>query len=301
MYTVAAFYKFSPLSADRAPWLRAETEAVCRDNHVRGLILLGTEGINATVCGTPDAVTDLLGFLQSVPEIGVFDARLSESPFPVFDRLKVEVRDEIVTLKRPDIVPNADTDGSHLSPQAWHDALTTGTGYLLLDTRNGFEVAIGAFRGAVDPKTRDFADLQTWVQEQSIPRDTPVLMYCTGGIRCEKAAILLRQEGFGSVRQLQGGILNYLETFGDTGAFDGECFVFDKRVAVDAALNPSRTYTLCPFCGDPASAAVTCARCGKSGVLCGGCAGREPSACGQDCAYHLSFAAFASAKMNTKK
>jgi len=288
MFHVAAFYKFCPLDPATLADRRVAVQAFCADRAICGLFLLGTEGMNATVCGGESAIAELLAYLQSDPEIGTLAVKHSTSETQAFDRLKVEIRAEIVSVGRPDIVPTPETDPSHLSPQVWHERITSGEEVILLDTRNDFEVGIGAFPGAVNPHTTDFAQFPNWVRESELPKDKPVLMYCTGGIRCEKAALVMREAGYENVYQLDGGILNYLEAFPE-GAFDGECFVFDRRVAVDRNLRPTATYTICPLCGDPGKETITCEQCGKPGIVCARCndtPGRR--VCSQNCEYHFS-------------
>ncbi|MBC8140308.1 MAG: hypothetical protein H7Y38_02575 [Armatimonadetes bacterium] len=288
MFHVAAFYKFCPLPADTLPDRRSAVQTFCAERGICGLFLLGTEGVNATVCGSEEAIADFLAYLQSRTEIGTLAVKRGTCDTQAFDRLKVESRAEIVSSGRPDIVPAPNADPSHLSPKQWHELLTGDADYTLIDTRNDFEVGIGAFPGAVNPHTTDFAQFPDWVRESELPKNKPVLMYCTGGIRCEKAALVMREAGYENVYQLDGGILNYLEAYPD-GQFDGECFVFDRRVAVDQHLQPTTVYTICPLCGDPGKEAITCKQCGKPGIVCRKCAdtaGRR--VCSQNCEYHLS-------------
>ncbi len=289
MFTVFAFYKFNRIEPERVGALRERIYAFCAGREIRGLFLLGTEGCNATMAGLPDAMRELRTFLEALPEIGAFSPKISESEEPVFDRLKVEVRPEIVTLNRPDLFPNPD-DASHLSPAEWHRTLTASDGedFVLLDTRNAYETEVGTFRDAVDPQLEQFSDFPAFVANQDIPKDKKILMYCTGGIRCEKALIYMNREGYRNVFQLDGGILNYLEQYPD-GAFEGECFVFDRRIAVDRELKPTRQWTLCPLCGDPAKESVVCGNCGKEGIICRKCASNPAlRVCSQNCEYHFA-------------
>jgi len=160
--------------------------------------------------------------------------------------------------------------------------------YLLLDTRNTYETGVGAFRGAIDSCTANFAEFPDFVRRQGIAKDARVLMYCTGGIHCEKAARVMRQDGYTNVSQLSGGILGYLKQYPD-GEFEGECFVFDRRIAVDRDLKPTSTYTVCPLCGDPAKEKVTCGHCGKPGIVCRACAATPAlRVCSQNCEYHFA-------------
>ncbi|MBC7808387.1 MAG: hypothetical protein H7145_19815 [Akkermansiaceae bacterium] len=287
MFTVAALYKFIRIEPARVGVLRESIYAFCAERNIRGLFLLGTEGCNATMAGAPDAMQELLAFLRSQPEIGALSPKISDSDSQPFDRLKVEERQEIVTLNRPDIFPEPG-DSNHLSPAEWHQTLTSGGDFLLLDTRNAYETEVGVFRNAIDPQLEQFSDFPEFVKTQDIPKDKKILMYCTGGIRCEKALVYMNREGYQNVYQLDGGILNYLEQYPD-GEFEGECFVFDRRIAVDRELKPTRQWTLCPLCGDPAKESVVCGNCGKEGVICRKCASNPLlRVCSQNCEYHFA-------------
>lgn len=287
MFQVIAFYKFRRIEPARASELRESIRAFCAERGIRGLFLIGVEGCNATMAGLPTATRQLLDFLQAAPEIGALSPKISESDTQPFDRLKVEERQEIVTLNRPDIFPEPGDD-SHLSPDEWHRTLHSDEEFLLIDTRNAYETEVGKFRGTIDPQLEQFSDFPEFVKNQDIPKDKKILMYCTGGIRCEKALVYMKQEGYRNVFQLDGGILNYMEQYPD-GAFEGECFVFDRRIAVDRDLKPTRQWTLCPLCGDPAKESVVCGNCGKDGIVCRKCAANPAlRVCSQNCEYHFA-------------
>ncbi|MDX1933524.1 MAG: rhodanese-like domain-containing protein [Capsulimonadales bacterium] len=286
MFQVAALYKFCPIPPERLPILRQETLDYCAASGIRGLLLLSVEGVNATMAGLPAAMDDFLTWLQAVPEIGELTVKFSRADSWPFEKLKVDLREEIVALKRPDIVPPSGNN-YHLSPEEWHAFLNSDRDFLLIDTRNTYESDIGKFRGAITPPLANFSDFPEYVRQADIPRDRTILMYCTGGIRCEKALIFLQQEGYRNVFQLDGGILNYLEKYPD-GAWEGECFVFDERIAVDNHLQPTRRYRRCPHCGDPATESVLCAFCGANGYNCSRCAVRsEAATCSKNCAYQF--------------
>jgi UPF0176 protein len=188
----------------------------------------------------------------------------STAPRAVFGKWSVKRKPELITFKQEGVAPAGKRN--HLAPSAWK-AMLSRDDVVVLDTRNTYESAIGTFRDAVAPDIRHFSEFPDAVRAAGIPKDKTVLLYCTGGIRCEKAVIAMEQQGYRNVYQLEGGILAYLEQFPDD-AFDGECFVFDERVAVDQRLQPSNTYRLCAECGDPAASDV-----------CGKCADEEPAAC----------------------
>ncbi|MBC8138372.1 MAG: hypothetical protein H8F28_21040, partial [Fibrella sp.] len=287
MFQVIAFYKFCRIEPTHVSVLREAIHDFCTARDLRGLFLLGTEGCNATMAGLPVATQELLTFLQSLPEIGMLAPKISGSDSQPFDRLKVEERAEIVTLNRPDIFPEGH-DTNHLSPAEWHQTLTSGDDFLLLDTRNAYETEVGTFRNTIDLQLEQFSDFPAFIQNQDLPKDKKILMYCTGGIRCEKAVVFMKQEGYQNVFQLDGGILNYLEHYPD-GEFEGECFVFDRRIAVDRELKPTSQWTLCPLCGDPAKESVVCGNCGKEGTICRKCnANPALRVCSQNCEYHFA-------------
>lgn len=285
MFSVTALYKFAPVSPIRIEPVRDEITTFCEENDIRGLMLLSIEGVNATMSGSAESISALKSFLQAIPELGTINFKDSFSKIQPFKRLKIDVREEIVTLKRPDIFPTVTTN-HHLSPQEWHAVLTSEEDFVLIDTRNVYETEIGMFQGAVDPKTKHFSEFPEYVRSQDIPKDKKVLMYCTGGIRCEKALVFMQQEGYENVFQLEGGILNYLKEFPD-GEYKGECFIFDHRVALDANLEPTTVYSLCPHCGDPGKESIRCIVCDADGVICRHC---KPTAhlntCSKNCAHH---------------
>ena len=245
---ITAYYQFTPLATADQQHLKTTLEGLAEVHGLRGLCLVGPEGINLTASGEAPAIDALKALLtrQVNARLSLFkDAHAERHPFQNF---KVKLRAEIVTLGRPDLRPV--DRGRHLSPRAWHAALKNPDA-LVLDTRNDYEVALGKFRGAVDFDTREFREFPERARAAGIAKDKPILMYCTGGIRCEKAILELEEQGFTDVHQLDGGILNYLNEYPHQ-EFEGECFVFDYRVAVDQELKPTRSYTLCPHCGQPA-------------------------------------------------
>ncbi|MFK8014930.1 MAG: rhodanese-related sulfurtransferase [Gammaproteobacteria bacterium] len=264
----AAFYRFVDLPDFRE--LRAPVRAACERHHILGTILLAREGINGTIAGAPDSVRALFAQLAQdsrLADLEIKEASVSEPPFY---RLKVRLKKEIVTLNVEGVDPVTQA-GEYVEPRDWN-ALLDDPDVTVIDTRNDYEVALGTFDGAVDPQTRSFGELPQWLDEQTgITSDTRVAMFCTGGIRCEKSTALLRSRGVKQVYHLRGGILNYLEKIEpQDNRFDGHCFVFDERVAVDADLRPG-PYTLCRACRIPLSTTdilspdfvegVSCARC----------------------------------------
>lgn len=249
--TVSTFYKF--VSVADPPALKHELASYCCARAIKGTILVAPEGINATVSGRDESVRGLLAHLRADPR---FEGLVSKESFAdghPFGRLKVRLKREIVTLKAPEADPTSKV-GTYVKPEDWN-ALIARDDVVLIDTRNDYEVAIGTFEGAVDPGTRVFSEFPAFVSSQLDPAKTPkVAMFCTGGIRCEKASAYMLAHGFGEVYHLEGGILKYLETIPpEQSLWRGECFVFDERVSLDHGVVPG-THRLCPNCGAPVAA-----------------------------------------------
>jgi UPF0176 protein len=266
---VATFYRFAALTGIEA--LRRELLAMATDLGLRGTILLAAEGVNGTLCGPDAAVRALLDRLRQVPGLEPLSASNSFAPGPVFQRLKVTCRRELVSLGQGELRPYLDAAvGIPVPPPQWN-GLIADPRTLLIDTRNAYEVAIGSFPGAIDPATASFRDFPAWVEHTLRPlveRRQPraIALFCTGGIRCEKATAHLLQQGFTGVHQLQGGILRYLaEMPSERSRWRGECFVFDERVALRHGLEPGE-HRPCPACGWPlpglARQGSTCPHCG---------------------------------------
>jgi UPF0176 protein len=251
------------------------------DRSMLGLILLAPEGINATVAGESHSIEAFKKFVRSL--IGLSDLRFKDSDSSVrpFRRLTVDLRTEIVGLKRPDLAPESD-ENHHLSPAEWHEWLTSDREKIVIDTRNKYETLAGTFKGATAPGFNTFADWSSYLDQADLPTDRPVLMYCTGGIRCEKAILEMTARGFQQVYQLRDGILGYLAEYPDS-EFEGECFVFDDRVTVGQDLKPTGNFGICPGCGLTASKRVSCEWCGKEFFQCSECESARPAVCGKTC------------------
>ncbi len=280
MIEITSFYRFNPLTTETQDNMRAELEALSERTGLRGLVLLGPEGINSTCSGSADAIAELKALVARVGVNEFKDSCAEKHPFNVF---RIKIKDEIVTLGQPGVVPESERN-AHLSPEEWHQALQDPD-VVVLDTRNDYEVDIGKFKNAIDFRTQEFGEFPKALSESGIDRSKKVLMYCTGGIRCEKAILEARKQGFGNVFQLQGGILNYLEKFPNQ-EFEGECFVFDYRVAVDQRLQPTQKYGLCPHCGQPSNVPISCAQCGSEMEICPRCRDAKIDTCSKNCAHH---------------
>ena len=275
MVTVAAFYRFTPFADPRA--LRAPLLRACAAADVRGTVLLAPEGINGTVAGPSDGVAAVLAHITALPGCEGLVPRLSAAETQPFGKAKVRVKREIVTMGQPGLDPRAGT-GRYVAPSDWN-AVATDPDTVVIDTRNAYEVAIGTFRGAVDPGTRAFGDFPAWWDANAgALGGKRIAMFCTGGIRCEKATAFLRARGVADVVHLQGGILNYLETVpAAESLWEGSCFVFDDRVSVGPGLVPG-DHVLCHACREPLERRDTARPEYEEGVQCHRCVDRYDAA-----------------------
>jgi UPF0176 protein len=232
----------------------------CQVQGIKGTILLAAEGINGTIAGSRQAIDAVLGFLQADPRFADLEHKESQADFPPFDRLKVRLKKEIVTLGIPEVDPNEQV-GTYVHPRDWNE-LINDPDVVVIDTRNDYEVDIGTFKGAKNPHTDSFRQFPDYVRRHLNPtQHKKVAMFCTGGIRCEKASSYLLSQGFQEVYHLKGGILKYLEEVPpEISHWQGECFVFDQRVAVKHGLEEG-THILCHSCGHPIAEEGKCPRC----------------------------------------
>lgn len=252
MFSVAAFYRF--VRIDDILLLRREIRAFGATlPGMCGTILLAPEGINATIAAEPEALDRMIAFLDERFGICAGDVKYSTSEEKPFNRFKVRPKKEIITMRCAEADPTQRV-GHYVAPAEWN-ALLDDPDVLVIDTRNDYETHVGTFEGAVDPRLHTFTDFADYVEANLDPqRHKKVAMYCTGGIRCEKASAYMLARGFENVFHLRGGILKYLEDVpADESKWRGECFVFDKRVAVGQALQES-DWTMCFGCRAPLSA-----------------------------------------------
>ena len=268
MFAVAALYRFTPLLDCAA--LVAPLAATARANGIKGTLLLAREGINGTLAGPAAGMEVMLAALRALPGCSALEAKHSTAATMPFHRLKVRVKQEIVTMGQPDIDPTS--AGTYVAPEDWNDFICQ-PGTLLIDTRNDYEVAIGSFAGAIDPQTPSFRDFPAWfaANRDAIAAAPRVAMFCTGGIRCEKSTAFLKAQGVKDVHHLHGGILKYLETVPpEDSLWQGECFVFDERVSVGHALAPG-THQLCRACRRPVSPDDRASPLFEAGISCPAC------------------------------
>jgi len=245
---VAAFYKFTPLT-DSAR-LQAEVSAAARAATARGTVLIAPEGINGTVAGERKSIDTLMASLKTLPGCQDLTWKESTAPTNPFHRMKVKLKKEIVTMGVNDIEPHKSRE-RYVSPHEWNDVITDPD-TIVIDARNDYEVSIGTFEDAVNPKTTSFREFPEWFRQFRAENNIKkVAMFCTGGIRCEKSTAFLRSEGLEDVVHLEGGILKYLETVSEEESlWRGECFVFDQRVSVGHDLAPG-SYDQCHACRRP--------------------------------------------------
>jgi UPF0176 protein len=242
-YKVAAFYQFAALPDFRE--LREPLRAVCADLELKGSVLLAHEGINGTLAGSAEAIGELINKLCGSDlfggRLGNLELKFSQASAMPFQRLKIRLKKEIVTLGDPDVDPTRQV-GIYVDPADWNDLVATAD-TLLIDTRNDFEVAMGTFAGAVDPGIKSFGQFKEFAARHLDPqKHRRIAMFCTGGIRCEKASSYLLARGFAEVYHLKGGILKYLEGVPEAESrWRGECFVFDERIALGQGLRERRT------------------------------------------------------------
>ena len=249
-YVVAALYRFQKF--DNPAGLRTRVWDMCAAADVRGTLLLASEGINGTIAGTRSGIDAVLAGLRTLPGCDALEWKESHAEEMPFLRLRVRLKKEIVTIGLPEVDPT-ETVGTYVAPKDWN-ALVDDPDVVMIDTRNDYEVAIGSFRGAEDPETASFRDFPNWWQDNKDRFDGKrVAMFCTGGIRCEKASSYLLGEGVEEVFHLKGGILKYLEEVPEAQSrWDGACFVFDQRVAVEHGLRKS-DFEMCFACRRPVS------------------------------------------------
>ena len=265
-FSVLAFYQF----IERKDLSEVESllKKRCVFSKIKGTILLSAEGINGTVSGSEKSISELSSYLK---EIGYYDLnqKISYAEFLPFPRLKVRIKKEIVTFKEEVDVMN--NKGEYVAPEKWNE-LINDPELVLIDVRNDFEVQMGSFENAKNPDTKSFTDFKKYAEENLLNnKDTKVAMFCTGGIRCEKASSYLVGKGMKNVYQLKGGILGYLEKIDERGSkWNGECFVFDRRVSLKTGLQEG-TYKICSGCRNPINDMDRKSKFFEEGVSCKNC------------------------------
>ena len=271
MYSVAALYKFSPVVDPEATQKLLKKQLL---NHkIFGTILVGYEGLNGTISGDQANILIALNCIKDLEGFDDIDIKFSESKDNPFLRLKVKLKDEIVTIGNPSINPNTQA-GNYVDASDWNN-LIKNEDVLLIDVRNDYECSIGTFNNSVNPKTKTFKDFPKWVDSQDFSEvdknSKKVAMFCTGGIRCEKASSYMKNEGFNDVYHLKGGILKYFESVDeDNSLWNGECFVFDDRVSVKQDLSVG-SYDMCHGCRLPITDLDKDSNKYQKGISCPSC------------------------------
>jgi UPF0176 protein len=267
---VAALYRFANFT--QPEMLQPQIAAWCAEHGLKGTILVATEGVNGTVAGTEAGIDSVVAHLRTLPGCAELDVKYSHANEMPFYRMKVRLKKEIVTLGVDGIDPKREV-GTYVQPEDWN-ALISDPDTVLIDTRNDYEVAIGTFEGAVDPRTKSFSEFPEWFRahrDELAAGKTKFAMFCTGGIRCEKSTAFLKAEGVDEVYHLEGGILRYLENIPEAESkWQGECFVFDERVSVKHGLELGEM-ELCHACRRPISQEDKASAHFIEGVACPAC------------------------------
>ena len=245
---VYTFYRFKDLKHIRH--IKNELDRSTKNKLIYGTILIAKEGINGTLSGPKKELELLITNLKKILKIKKLSIKVSKNQFIPFYRLKIRLKKEIVTIGDQSIKPGK-ISGKHVSPKDW-DKIINDRDYLIIDTRNKYEISIGTFKNSCNPMTKSFRDFPDYIQSLNVDKKQPIAMFCTGGIRCEKASSYLIKNGFKDVSQLDGGILNYLEYKKNKkkNTWIGECFVFDNRVSVNNDLDKG-THDQCYGCRHP--------------------------------------------------
>jgi UPF0176 protein len=274
--TIVSFYKFTPIAEPHD--LKKSLKSLCLNLKLQGTIIIAGEGINGMVAGPGEGIESLMAFLKADSRFQDVVFKLSYHQGSSFRRMLVKVKKQCITLR--ETVDPCKESGARLSPQELKQWFDEGKEMILVDTRNDYEVAIGTFKGAIDPKLKCFDEFPQWLTSNlNEAKDRPIVTFCTGGIRCEKATAYMLQQGFREVYQLDGGIISYLEQTKDLAEdnhWEGECVVFDKRIAIDKELNPSR-HQHCFVCLTRLSAKNIAATPYPAGQACAPCAAHMDS------------------------
>tara|TARA_R110001599_G_scaffold24835_7_gene89488 strand:- start:14106 stop:15071 length:966 start_codon:yes stop_codon:yes gene_type:complete len=253
MYEVILYYYFNKI--EHPEQFAKQHKLYCKDLGIKGRIYISSEGINGTAAGTPEQMAQYKADLRAIPGFENTEFKTDESDYIPFSKLICKTREEIVSLHVDGVDPK--DGGNHLSPAEWRRVMEEED-HVMIDVRNNYESKIGHFKGALKPDVENFFDFPQWLEEAEIPKDKKVLMYCTGGIRCEKFSVLMKEQGWDDVNQLHGGILRYAKE--EEGKhFEGKCFVFDDRLVVPVNPKDLAPIAKCEITGKPADTYVNCA------------------------------------------
>ncbi|NNE93199.1 MAG: rhodanese-related sulfurtransferase [Verrucomicrobiales bacterium] len=283
-FRVLLYYRYVEI-AEPEEYASAHRE-LCESLELNGRILIGKEGINGTVSGTVEQTNRYIEAMNSDPKTSEMDFKIDPCDGHVFPKLSIKIRDEIVTLGREDLNPNEIT-GNRLSPREFFEAMQEENA-IVIDGRNNYESDIGRFKGAVCPDVENFRDFPDWLAEHTESlKGKKILTYCTGGIRCEKLSGLIRESGFDDVAQLDGGIINYSHDPETQGRdFEGLCYVFDERVAVEVNHTDTREIvSTCKHCGEKCARYRNCGwpKCNAQTFICEACEKSFGKFCSVEC------------------
>ena len=265
---VYTFYRFKVL--DKIKYFKYELDNFSKIRLIYGTILIAKEGINGTISGNKNDLQEFIAYLKKLVKIRKLSIKISENQFIPFYRLKIRLKKEIVTIGDKSIKPES-FSGKLISPKYW-DKIINDKDYLIIDTRNEYEINIGTFKNSINPKTKSFREFPNFIEKKEIRKDQKIAMFCTGGIRCEKGSSLLIKNGFKNVYQLDGGILNYLEFKKNKkkSTWIGECFVFDNRVSINNKLQKG-SFEQCYGCRSPITKKDMQLKSYKKGATCRHC------------------------------
>ena len=255
-YKIVSLYSFFPFQENLILDLKNKLLEIENENDLSGLLIFANEGINGTICAGDKVIEIVMNLLKKYTDTQKLNIKVNFSKKKVFKKLKIKIKKEIVTMGFPELNPSKDT-GTYVDSIDWNK-LIKNQNTILIDTRNHYEVSIGTFQNSINPNTKNFREFPKWVDNHldshiENKESTNIAMFCTGGIRCEKATSLLKKKGYKNIYHLQGGILQYLADLpNENNLFEGECFVFDKRVTLDHELKKG-SYSICHACGMPVS------------------------------------------------
>ena len=281
-YRIILYYQFFPVSSPEA-WVDEQKE-LCRSLSLLGRVYISEEGINGTLSGTPAHIEKYKKALREVDGLGDVEFKEDACDRIPFSRLSVKYRPEIVSLRVQDRLDPVTDGGKRLSPKEWRRTIECEDDYVMIDVRNNYESQIGHFKDALRPDVENFYDFPQWLDEAGISRDKKILMYCTGGIRCEKFSVLMKKKGYHDVNQLHGGILKYAREEGGRH-FRGKCFVFDDRLVVPVNPEYEDPISRCEITGDPCDMYLNCANmeCNRLFICSEKGAGLMEGCCSETC------------------
>jgi len=255
-YKIVSLYSFFPFQENLIIDLKNKLLEIENENDLSGLLIFASEGINGTICAEKNVINIVINLFNKYADNRNLNIKVNFSKKKIFKKLKIKIKKEIVTMGINGINPSQD-NGTYIDSADWNK-LIRNQNTIVIDTRNHYEVSIGTFQNSINPNTRNFSEFPKWVDDHldnhlENKDSTNIAMFCTGGIRCEKATSLLKKKGYKNIYHLQGGILQYLnDVTEEKNLFEGECFVFDKRVALDHQLDKG-SYSICHACGMPVS------------------------------------------------